>query len=77
MTVTVKGSIVAMAGSKIESSKFYYFEKSVNLRGCVLLYVANTMAKAQESYLNNGSRQDKARQYIWQGYIVTSANIVE
>ncbi len=31
---TPKGSIVTLAGSKIDSSKFNYFEKSVNLHIC-------------------------------------------
>jgi hypothetical protein len=32
-----QGSRVAMAGSKIDSSKFYYCEKSENLHSCSLI----------------------------------------
>ena len=41
------------AFSKIDSSKFYNCEKSVNLK-TFLLYVGYNMAKAQEPNMNNG-----------------------
>jgi hypothetical protein len=68
--------IVTLAGSKINSSKFYYCEKSVNLHSCSLIGWLYTMAKAQGSNVNNDleTSQDKAVNLA--GQIVTSANIV-
>jgi hypothetical protein len=46
-------SIATLAGSKIDSTEFFYCEKSETCLA-VLLYVGYIMTKAQRSNVNNG-----------------------
>jgi hypothetical protein len=45
---------MTQAGSRIDSSKFYYCEKSENLHSCSLSFWLSIMAKAKKAYVNNG-----------------------
>jgi hypothetical protein len=52
-----EGSILATAGSKIDSWKFYYCEKSVNLHSCSII-CCQYHGRVQQSNLNTTLRQD-------------------
>jgi hypothetical protein len=45
---------MTQAGSRIDSYKFYYCEKSENLHSCSLLCWLSIMAKAKKPNVNNG-----------------------
>jgi hypothetical protein len=67
-----EGPIVAMAGSKIDISKFYYCEKSVNLHSCSTK-CCQYHRNVQESNLNNDIKTGLRNTDI---FIVTYANFV-
>jgi hypothetical protein len=57
-----QGSLVALAGSKIDCSKFYYCEKSKDLYSCFLIFFGYITTKAKEPDVNNGLIQAKTGQ---------------